>query len=205
MRLRQSHRLFPIAFLTVLATYAVVSSKPSAGASFEWKRVAVSEWDAAETGPDGRSIQVAYRADSCGERHVRAAAIETSRSVVISVQREVAAHEGPEAMSCPAPREPTITVPLRRPLGGRMIYGRSQAVLKDPREVFGESGGPIKMPRLIGFSPRDARQALVYGYLQGSMRWRHRGAGRPRVVAQAPPAGRSVRQGAVVQFVVASS
>jgi hypothetical protein len=205
MRLRWLQQLAVIAPLSVLATGALISSEPSAGAGFKWKRVAVSEWDAAETGPDGRSIEVAYRTDTCGERHARASAVETSSSVTISVQREVAAYEGPGVMSCPAPRELVLSVPLRHPLAGRVIYGRSPAVLKDPREVFGESGRPIEMPRLIGFSPRDARQALVYGYLEGKMKRRHRGAGLPRVIAQSPPAGRSVRRGAAVQFVVAGS
>src|ERR1700730_14032178 len=93
--------------------------------------------------------------------------------------------------SCPAPRILILPVHLRYPLAGRTIYGRSPQVLAEPRQVFGYRGSnrePVTLPRLPGFSPRDAERALAFGYLRARVLTRRHGPGLPRVIAQQPGA-----------------
>jgi len=94
-----------------------------------------------------------------------------------------------------------------RPLAGRVIRGRSSNVLAPPYGAFGYSGGAEtlrRVPRLIGFSRRDALHALVLGYLKGRVTLGRGGAGHSRVLAQRPAPGTMLKTDSTVSVVISS-
>lgn len=191
--------------LTLLLGWAWIGGAGSAHAIQEatW-REGTAEWDAVEVAAGGRSVEIAYLNDSCGERNAHTALHETSTTVTIALLRETAEYPPSEGvMSCPGPKEKLLWVALSRPLAGRPIYGQSSM---EAREVFGNRGSSeeaVEVPRLIGFAPQDAKRALLVDYLHGRVQRKRRAAGRPRVSAQVPAPGHKLEKGAVVQLTVA--
>jgi len=170
-----------------------------------WHEVS-SQWDAFAAGPRERSLDLGYSGNNCGSRNLHEAVQETRTSVLIEMHEEVpefSSSRGP--VSCPAPSLKFLNLALARPLAGRSIRGRPGAVLKNPRNVFGEfvGGSSEKVPRLIGFAPQDAEHALVLAYLNGRVELMPASRGLRRVVAQYPAPGRMVSRNGVVYLRVA--
>jgi hypothetical protein len=109
-----------------------------------WVR-STADWDALEVGRDGRSLEIGYRTDSCGERNAHVIAREGARTVTFVVPYEIAVYQS--AVSCPAPKLKAVTIRLRHRLAGRRILGRSHTVMTNPRAVFGTTGFQLNLSR----------------------------------------------------------
>lgn len=160
-----------------------------------------AEWDVLEVSADGRALAIGYRTDSCGERNAHVVVVrESARTVTLALPYESAVY--PSTISCPAPTMKIAAARLRRPIAGRQVLGRSRTVLAEPRAVFGntEAGTEVKVPRVVGLAPADAKHALDVGYLRGTAQSTRKSPGLTRVAAQKPAAGSLVRRNATVRL-----
>lgn len=155
----------------------------------------VIPWVLAETGAGERSLVVVYQSGGCDSPDIQGSATETATTVTVVVRRQ---HPTP-AGACPAiARIGRGTVPLPGPLAGRRIIG--------PNRQTGDSLGFVRrgnhdlvlVPRLAGFAPPDARQALENRALRTHFCDDRAGQGLPRVVAQHPASEQAVRGKSIV-------
>jgi hypothetical protein len=149
-----------------------------------------SVWGAFAVGPRERSLDIMYEEGGCGSRNVQASVRETRAHVLIGVSREVPSGPG---LVCPAfERFVPLRVALAAPLAGRAIEGAAPMSALAP--MLGR-----RTPRLIGFAPRDAEQALRNAGLRARIRVQHGARGLARVVAQYPAPGQAVQSQGIVR------
>jgi hypothetical protein len=192
-RLRVARRR-SIAFL---AAAAAVAAGLAASASAQTSVVAAT-WDVLGVGPHGRSLELVYITGGCLSPTAQTAVAETAASVTITVT--LADRQGP-GVACPDYlRYATSSVALAAPLAGRVILGRPSPPLRGyPGDLVSSGGGlEVRMPRLVGFSPADARHTLALYGLGEHVLAGPRRHGLVRVSAQAPQPGALVHQRATV-------
>lgn len=148
-------------------------------------------------GPAERSLEVVFHTGGCGSRNNHSTLQETKTTISVSLLREVPTGE----LICPDIYViGRIRVELAAPLAGRVIVGPPASV------PFG-GGGPLwavtgqaetsvglapLAPRLVGFAPVDAKDALKLLGLKATIDLVRRGRGLSRVVGQSPAPGRVV-------------
>jgi hypothetical protein len=154
-----------------------------------WRAYA-PRWEALSVAPGERAVVLGVTENSCGSRHLRIEVHESRYTVRFAVRAEAAVYGGPGVISCPGPHERAHALALRSRLGGRAILGARpdgyftvQGIMRGGKDVWGNT-----VPRLIGFAPLDARQALSALSLHAHIR-SGRGRGLARVVSQYPRAG----------------
>ena len=91
--------------------------------------------------------------------------------------------------------QPTRIKPLRRSLDGRRLVGRSP---HQPGEITYVAGYRLEVPRVVGFSPSDARHTLALAY--PTARLQPGTQSQPRVIAQHPAAGSRLKPFSVVRL-----
>jgi PASTA domain len=192
--------------LAVAAAVSAVAMAQGVSAAAYRQTEAPAQWDVLETGAGGRSLIVVYTAGGCMGQ-ATATVTETTTSVSLSVMQPVAVPEGHNE-ACPADLVvATVRVALLRSLGGRSILGRPAAV-HVPIIGFGvpNEHGEIerKVPRLIGFSPTDAADALELAQLGERVRYKRLRSSLPRVISQRPAPGQTVGPGGAVRVVVST-
>jgi hypothetical protein len=89
---------------------------------------------------------------------------------------------------CPAHTAFTQVTLLKRPAGGTIIGGSVK-----PEPPIGSPGERAEVPRVVGFSPRDASHALALVELRPRPQRRSEVSGLRRVLAQSPAANLIVR------------
>lgn len=175
-------------FAALALAAATLATGLSAAASAQPARVSAS-WDVIGVGPQGRSLDLVFLTGGCLSPTADAEVAETSTSVTLTVTLANLATPG---TACPAfVRFATMTVALARPLAGRVILGRPTPPLSGYMGALVTANGhtKLRMPRLVGFAPADARHTLaLYGltvqFANGPKR-----PGLARVIAQSPRAG----------------
>ena len=183
--------------VAVLASWAS-TVLPAAASEPEWRLYTETRWVALEVGAGERSVTISYTL-GCSTRNEHAVVHETAASVTIELLRE--AQQG--TLICPDILAfGTLQVPLGAPLAGRSIIGAAP-----PSDVPGMpflTGTPVHgpdgleplAPRVIGFSPTDAKIALERADVHPCITVRyttepaHRHA---RVVWQSPSPGKPMR------------
>ena len=182
----------------LLLAAAVLCGFVCASAGAQSKAVPAT-WDVLGVGPQGRSLEIVYLTGGCLSASAQTAvAVQSSASVTITVTLQDT--QGP-GVACPDYlRYATGTVALGRPLAGRAILGRPSPPLSGYPGALVNAGGAleVRMPRLIGFSPADARHTLaLYGLGEHAVAGPTR-PGLVRVSAQAPKPGALVGQRSTV-------
>lgn len=161
-------------------------------------------WEALSLGTGELRLEIGVSESSCGSRNLRLVLHESRHAVRVSVSAEAAEWSGP--VSCPAPALLPHTIVLRHRLAGRGIEGQrpSGAERLDSRPGA-PPGGPMGnlVPRLIGFSPRDARAALLHLSLRAHLVGSPGSRGPRRVAGQQPGPGTFVASGGAVRLTVA--
>lgn len=176
-----------------LAAAAAGASLPGA-AGAEGSQVPAT-WDVAGVGPHGRSLELVYLTGGCLSATPETTVTETAASITLEVTLTDSSGPG---IACPQfLRYATSTVRLSAPIAGRVILGRPKPALTGyPGALINPGGGAlrVRVPRLVGFAPSDARHTLaLYGLSEhrlASVR-RH---GLARVISQAPAPGASSAQ-----------
>ncbi len=156
-----------------------------------WKAY-TPRWNPASVEPGERAVVVSVTQDSCGSRNLRVRVSQSAAAIVVHVSAEQAVYSGPGKISCPGPRSQPVTIELGRALDGRPFGGIGEAPggggveyrMLDGRFVLGN-----RVPRLIGFSLRDARIAAASVDLPIEVSRRRGGEARRRVIAQSPRPG----------------
>ncbi len=169
---------------------ASASSTSARGAAVGARAVPV-EWDAYSVGPREASLELIVQHGTCGT--LQTAVVERRDSVVIDINEQ----QGPGACPAVAAIGP-LDVRLAHPLAGRTIQGPSRQRLPILSPSRRDS-----TPRLIGFAPPDAAQALSLFSLREQTRIVHGASGLRRVVAQYPAPGRRVPKSRVVRITIA--
>jgi hypothetical protein len=161
-------------------------------------------WEALALGTGERRLEIGVTESSCGSRKLRLVLHESRHAVRVSVSAEAAEWSGP--VSCPGPHPQPHTVLLRHPLAGRDIEGQRPSEVERLESGPGAPpGGPMGnvVPRLIGFSPGDARAALLRLSLRAHLVGSRAAGGLRRVAGQRPAPGTFVARGGAVRLTVA--
>jgi len=183
--------------LVVLAAGVFVILSGSAGA-VESARVP-AKWDFVGIGARGRSLELVYTIGGCLGPAIHASVSEDATSVTISLEEDA---QAPGAgVACPDfIGSARTTVRLSSPLAGRAILGRPTPGFPPGLIGVGSLGG-VRVPRLGGFDPADARHVLGLYALHERVAHTRR-PGLARVVAQTPAAGTTVDLSATVRVVI---
>jgi len=177
--------------LAIVAAASGLSVAVAGGAGALTQVQRPASWDVAEVAPGGRGIDIYYAAGGC-KGDARGTARETATTVTLTVRQPVT-----EGGVCTADFIlGTTRVRLAAPLAGRAIKGRPA-----PTTLAAEV--PRRVPRLVGFSPWEARRVLRVRGMAASVRRSAGGSGLARVVAQSPAAGATLARGATVRLRVA--
>lgn len=185
---RFRHALIAVAVATGVAAGSAVAFTQTEQAA---------RWDVAEMAAGGRAIDLFYVAGGC-QGEARATAAETATSVTLTVRQSVVVPGAGEACTAEILMRST-RVQLAAPLGGRAIKGRPFPAAS----AFGPGAGQVAVPRLVGFSPWEAKRALRLRGLAAQVRRSTGGSGIARIAAQAPAAGTKIVKGAIVHLRVA--
>jgi hypothetical protein len=179
----------------IAAAWQLLAPRPAfaASAAESWVTHDLS-WGVLAVAPGERAVEVVFIDGGCPGRNLHASVTEARTSVTIAVVEEKNMAAG---LVCPAiAMIGTRRVGLAAPLAGRLLEGGTS--LAPPPSIAGP-----RVPRLTGFSPRDAQRALRAVQLRAHMLVRHGARGLPRVVAQDPAPGLRLPQGASVSVRVA--
>lgn len=185
------------AALILWAVLAALGACPASAASLHavpWAPYSVARGE--------RAVRVIYEWPLCEPLPV-ASVSEGSRSVRVSLEAEEVSLALATPCSLPFGAA-SLLVPLLHPLAGRALLGASSG------SGFSMRGGnaPVlvggaeerEIPRVVGFSPPDARRALSLLGLSGRVVARRRGRGLLRVAAQSPAPGTARQPGMVVKL-----
>lgn len=149
-------------------------------------------WDAYAVGPREASLELIVERGTCGS--IQTNVVERRDSVLIEIDEA----QRPGACLAVAAIAP-LDVRLAHPLAGRAIQGPSRRrVPTIPLRSLLDL-----VPRLIGFAPRDASQALALVSLHGQTRIVHGARGLPRVLAQDPAPGQRTPNSRIVRITIA--
>jgi hypothetical protein len=148
-------------------------------------------WNAYAVGPHETSLELIVERGTCGT--IQTAVAEGHDSVVIDIDEE----QEPGACLAVAAIGP-LDVQLAHPLAGRAIQGPSRRRFQAPAS----RSRPDSVPRLIGFAPQDASQALALVSLREQTNITHGTGGLQRVVAQYPAPGRPVPKSRTVRITI---
>jgi hypothetical protein len=149
-------------------------------------------WEARAVGPRELSIDLIVESGACGT--TSANVTERAASVDIEVIEQGTGEICP-AIAFIGP----FVVALKHPLAGRQLGGPMRRAGFQPPRL---AGRPATVPRVIGFSPRDAQRALNLASLHEHIRHTSPRPGLARVVAQFPAPGSRVALAAVVRVAI---
>jgi len=153
-------------------------------------------WDVAGIGASGRTLRLQYSPGwSCGTFIGARTRVNESPSAVRIELFDLIDFPPPsiEPMPCPAvllsPRQAYVT--LAAPLAGRAIKGRisfpgTTVAIGPPNYPPQQPDALIRVPRVVGFSVREARRMIWRSGLNVRIRRSRRPVARPRVIGQAP-------------------
>jgi hypothetical protein len=149
------------------------------------------EWDAYAVGPREASLELVVQHGVCGT--LQTAVAEGRDSVTVDID-EV---QGSGACAAVAAIGP-LYVRLAHPLAGRTIQGpsRQRLPILTPSRLD-------SVPRLIGFAPQDAAQALSLVSLEEQTKVVHGTSGLRRVVVQYPVPGQRTPKSGIVRITIA--
>jgi hypothetical protein len=180
----------------VLGLAAVLAFTGLTGAAGAAGKQVPANWDVTGVGPHGRSLDLVYLTGGCLSPTPETSVTETTTSITIVVTLTDTSGPG---IACPEfLRYATTTVALSTPLAGRVILGRPTPGIGGYPGGVTSPGGALRVPRLIGFAPSDARHTLtLYGLGERRLEAARR-HGLARVIFQAPGPGSSIPRGATM-------
>ena len=187
-----------IAASLALAAALAVGAALAAGAAAQGTAVPAS-WDVVGVGRHGLSLKLVYLTGGCLSANADVTVAETAASVTLGVTLQD--NEAP-GVACPAfARYVTTSVVLASPIAGRAILGRPTPPVSGYSGALVRHGGAldVRVPRLTGLSPADAKHTLALyglGYRVSPGPRRH---GLTRVVSQVPRPGTPAPQRSVVK------
>jgi hypothetical protein len=168
--------------------------------AFQQRQVS-AQWVAVEVGVGGRSLDLAYITGGCLQPGATATVAESKVNVTISVH-QVEDIPGPGEGCSEILGRASLVVPLAAPLDGRPILSAPAQTMTPFSNDFSYWS---TVPRLIGFSPNDAMQALKLKVLHERVRIQrvHTRRGLPRVVAQSPAPGANLTEHGAIHLRIA--
>jgi hypothetical protein len=183
----------------IAITAGFLATPPAAGAQAERP----AKWDVAGVSADGRAVDVYYEGGGCGPGSVRTTAVETATSVAPQVF--AMSSPPPPGGSCPpSVARKLASVPLAAPLGGRAIKGRAFPAPFDVIDYAPNSAvAYVRVPRLVGMSPWEAKRALRLRRLEVALARSTARSKLPQVRHQTPAAGLFVKVGTTIRLKLA--